>query len=109
MVPVVKDKNRSIAISSILLKIINWIIMILFKDNLALKSMQHDFQENSNPLICLWIFQEVLELYLKKGGSVCAVLMDCTKAFDTVEHRLLFEKLLRRKIHPIFLRLQLYS
>ena len=117
MVPVVKDKNgdlcdssnyRSISISSVILKLIDWVIILLYGDRLESDEFQFGFQKGSNPLVCSWLLNEVLDCYLRKKSDVHVVLMDCSKAFDTVSHKLLFEKLLARKMPPIILRLMLF-
>ena len=118
MVPVVKDKNgdlcdssnfRSIAISSIILKLLDWLIILLYGSKLKTDQMQFGFQAGSNPLLCSWLLQGILDEYIKKKGKVFGVLMDCSKAFDTVNHAILFEKLLMRRILPIILRVMLFS
>ena len=47
-------------------------------------------------------------MYLRNGSEVYGCLMDCTKAFDTVQHSLLFKKMLDMKIPMIIVRLLIY-
>ena len=51
---------------------------------------------------------ETISLYLRNGSPVFGCLMDCTKAFDTVQHSLLFKKLIEAKIPVIFVRLLIF-
>lgn len=76
LVPLVKDKlgdlsasknYRSIALSTILLKILDWVIIILYGDQLKLDEFQFGFQELSSPNLCSWMALETIAQYLLKG------------------------------------------
>ena len=63
LVPIVKDKlgdlcsstnYRSIAISSVILKLIDWLIINIFGHHLKLDDFQFGFQENSSTSLCSW-------------------------------------------------------
>ena len=47
---------------------------------------------------------ERISLYLRNGSPIFGCLLDCTKTFDTVQHSLLFKKLIEVKIPEIFVR-----
>ena len=114
LVPIVKDKlaelcssknYRSIAISSLILKLLDWIILINYGHLLKSNEFQFGFQELSNTSLCSWVVYETIDQYLRNGSMVYGCLLDCTKAFDTVEHSLLFQKLLDAKIPKIIVRM----
>ncbi len=42
--------------------------------------------------------EAVINRYLNRGSKVYACLIDASKAFDTVDHRILFDKLLERNM-----------
>ena len=103
MVPIVKDKladlcssknYRSIAISSLLLKLLDWIIILNYGHLLKTNDFQFGFQQLSNTSLCSWMAYETIDHYIRNGSPVYGCLLDCTKAFDTVQHSLLFRKLL---------------
>lgn len=48
---------------------------------------------------------ETISLYQREGSSIYGCLLDCTKAFDTVQQSLLFKKLLDHKVPQVFIRL----
>ena len=48
---------------------------------------------------------ETVDLYIRNGNVVYGALMDCTKAFDTVKHSKLFQKMLDASIPPVVVRL----
>ena len=114
LVPIVKDKladlcssknYRSIAISSLILKLLDWIILLNYGHLLKTNDFQFGFQKSSNTSLCSWVVYETIDQYLRKGSIVYGCLLDYSKAFDTVEHSKLFEKLLDAKIPAIIVRL----
>ena len=114
LVPVVKDKladlcssknYRSIAISSLILKLLDWIILLNYGHLLKTNDFQFGFQKGSNTSLCSWVVYETIDQYLNGGSTVYGCLLDCSKAFDTVEHSKLFVKLLDAGFPPIIVRL----
>lgn len=117
MVPIIKDKlgdlsssknYRSISISSLLLKLIDWIFITLYSKALQLDDFQYGLQENSSTSLCSWMALETISFYNRKGSAVYGCLMDCTKAFDTVQHSLLFKKLMKVGIPDVIIRLLIH-
>ena len=114
LVPIVKDKfddlcssknYRSIAISSLILKLLDWVILINYSHLLKCDDFQFVFQELSNTSLCSWVVYETIDQFIRNGSLVYGCLLDCTKAFDTIKHSILFEKLLEAKVPPIVVRL----
>ena len=69
LVPIVKDKlgdlcsstnYRSIAISSVILKLIDWPFINIFGHHLKLDEFQFGFQENSSTSLCSWVVYETI-------------------------------------------------
>ena len=117
LVPIIKDKlgsinssknYHSIAISSLVLKLIDWIILILFGDALALDDLQFAYQPGSSTTMCTWAVVETVSYFLRNGKEVFGCLMDMTKAFDLVKHSLLFRKLIKTGLSLIFVRMLLF-
>ena len=50
---------------------------------------------------------ENIRYFLRNGSEVFVCLMDMTKAFDMIQHSVLFKKLLESGLPPIFVRLLL--
>ena len=114
LVPIVKDKlgdvsstknYRSIAISSLILKLIDWVIILSYGHKLKTNEFQFGFQQQSSTSLCSWLAFETIDSYLRKGSTVFGCLLDCTKAFDTVDHAKLFLKLKKVGIPPVVIRL----
>ena len=117
LAPIIKDKlgsisssknYRSIAISSLVLKLLDWIILILYGEALGLDSLQFAYQPGCSTTMCTWTVVETIDYFLRNGGEVFSCMMDMTKAFDLVKHSLLFSKLLDNRLPLIFLRLLMF-
>jgi hypothetical protein len=116
LVPIIKDKlgdscssknYRSIAISSLVLKILDWIIIILFGVCLGLDDLQFAYQAKVSTTMCSWVVIETINYFLRNGSEIYSCLCDMSKAFDLVKHSVLFKKLMNSGISMIFLRLLL--
>ena len=117
LVPIVKDKlanicssknYRSIAISSLILKIIDWIIILLFGVTLGLDDLQFAYQAKCSTYMCSWIVIETINYFIRNGSDVFCCMMDMTKAFDLVKWSVIFTKLINRNLSAIFIRLLLF-
>ena len=114
LVPIIKDKMgnlcssdnyRSIAISSLILKIFDWVIILLYGDKLYFDDLQFGYQQHCSTNMCTWMAIETLDHFTRNGSDVYVCVMDMKKAFDTVQHSVLFTKLLDRGIPPTIVRL----
>ena len=114
LVPIIKNKlasiktsknYRSIAISSLVLKILDWIILTLFGQKLGLDELQFAYQQESSTSMCTWAVMETIGYFLRNGSEVFTCQTDMTKAFDLVQHSLLFQKLLQEGLSRIFIRI----
>ena len=113
LVPIIKDKlgkicssknYRSIAISSLFLKIVDWIIILLYGEScLQLDDLQFAYQPKCSTNMCTWLVVETIDYFMRKGGEVFACSMDMTKAFDLVVHSKLLRKLLAASMPAIML------
>ena len=115
--PIVKDSNGDIsssknyrgrAISSLILKIFDNCLLLLFGSLLSNDVLQFGFQKKCSTVQCTWAVQETISHYLRSGSEVYCCLLDFSKAFDKVNFEQLFRKLEKRKIPPIILRLILF-
>ena len=52
--------------------------------------------------LCIHTLREYIELYRKRSTTVFVTLLDASKAFDRLNHRLLFKKMIKRKV-PLFI------
>ena len=99
---------RGIALSSILLKVFDWLVLILFDKQLQTDPNQFGFQEESSASMCTWTAIEVINFFVNRGSTIYACLLDYRKAFDLVNHKIMFKNLIARKVSPIFLRAMIF-
>ena len=114
--PIVKDKlgdkhasdnYRAIGISSLILKVLDWVILILFEDKLKPSDLQFGFQRKNSTTMCSWVVNETINYFNNRDTPVFSCFLDLTKAFDLVTFSKLFTKL-RDKISNVFIRLLAY-
>ena len=114
MVPVPKDKRgnksdssnyRAIAISSILGKLLDSIIIQDQHVSLKTDDLQSGFKENTSTMTCTQLLIETVEYYNSNNTDCFMILLDASKAFDRIEYVRLFELLRDRNMCPIVLRL----
>ena len=117
LVPLVKDKlgdiqssknYRSVASSSILLKLIDWIMILLEGSCLGLDELQFAYQAGCSTVMCTWATLETIDYFLKNGSEVFTCATDMSKAFDLTLHSLMFSKMLDSGMSAIFVRLLIY-
>ena len=107
IVPIIKsptgDKSNSgnyrpIAISSVVSKLFEHLILLKLKPLLTTS----DNQFGSKPLretdMCTFLLKEVVRSYTIKNTPVYSVFLDASKASDWVNHAMLFRKLMARSI-----------
>ena len=114
--PIIKDNlgdkfssenYRAIGISSLILKVLDWVIFILFEHQLKPSDLQFGFQKKNSTTMCSWVVNETINFFNNRDTPVFACFLDLTKAFDLVNFSKLFSKL-RNKIGSIFIRLLAY-
>ena len=113
LIPIVKDRlskitnsnnYRSIAISSLVMKIFDGVIILAYNKHLQLDDLQFSYQPNVSTSMCTWIAVETISYFSRNGSDIFSCLMDMSKAFDTVQHSVLFEKLLEQGLPCIIVR-----
>ena len=114
MVGVPKDKPgsksdsnnyRAIAVSSILGKLLDSIIINEQHSSFITDDLQFGFKGNSSTIICTQLLIETIEYYNRNNTDYFMLLLDASKAFDRIEYVRLFTLLRLRNMCPLVLRL----
>ena len=95
---------RAIACSSLLLKLFDKVVLLLWGHLLTSDSLQFGYKLGTSTTQCSWLVSEVVSYFLQRGSHPIVTLLDCSKAFDTCKFNILFTKLLDRKVPPIVVR-----
>ena len=105
------ENYRGIALSSILGKVFDLIIIQRYGHALSSSDLQFSFKERHSTVMCSAAIKEATSHYLQNQSDVYACMLDATKAFDKVSFTKLFALLLKRDIPAIILRvvLDLYT
>jgi len=117
IVPILKDKNkritdknnyRPICLSNCLAKILECIIVNRIEPLLSTCANQFGFKKHHGTDMCVFALKELIRYYVNHGSIMYITFLDATKAFDRVNHKLLFKKLYNLKVPIYLLRLIAY-
>ena len=118
LLPIIKDKlgdhtsssnYRSIAISSLIMKIFDYAIIDTCKEALKFDELQFGYQTGISTSMCTWVATETISYFLRNHSEVFTCLMDMSKAFDLVKHSVLLNKLIDTGMPPLVIRFILAS
>ena len=85
---------RAIAGSSLILKLFEKVLLLVWGSLLGTDSLQFGFKAETSTTQCSWLVQEVIGHYLRNGSHPIMSVLDCSKAFDTCRFSTMFSKLL---------------
>ena len=103
------NNYRAIAGASQLLKMFEYVILILWGDLVQSDSLQAGFKRKSSCTMASWLVFEVGQWFYQRGGAVHAAFCDMSKAFDYVLYNKLFEKLLATGMPAIVVKVIVYA
>ena len=109
IVPIVKgdqgDLNnyRGVTIASIVSKVFEHALRIIFSDHLSTSQYQFGFKKKSSTSHAVFCLKETVDYYTSHGSNVYCSYLDASKAFDRLVHSGLFLKLLNRGSPLIFI------
>ena len=100
--PVIKDKfgdissssnYRPIMNSSVFLKLFEYCLLDRIDPYISLDDRQHGFRSNYSTSTACYTLKETTLFYTQANSNVYACFVDISKAFDSVNHDILFHKL----------------
>ena len=95
---------RAIAGSSIVLKLFDKVVLLIWGHLLLTDSLQFGYNVRTSTTQCSWLVMEVANHFLRQGTKPILTLLDCSKAFDTCKFSILFQRLLDRGMPAIVVR-----
>ena len=102
------DSYRAIAGASQLLKLFEYVILIVWGDLLTTDSMQFGLKAGVSTTQCSWLVHEVSNYFMRRGTAVSACLLDCSKAFDKCRFDVLFTKLIKKGLPAIVVKVLIF-
>lgn len=117
IVPILKDKKglvtakdnyRPIAVTTVMSKILELIMLNRMQDQVKTTDNQFGFKSNHSTDMCVYTMRSIIEYYNRCGSPVYVCFLDASKAFDRINHYKLFRKLINRNIDCKILRVLMY-
>lgn len=102
--PSKSDNYRPIALASNLSKVFERCILCIYHTHLITTDLQFGFKSGTSTGLCTGVLKNVVSSYLQCGTNVYSCFLDASKAFDRVDHQLLFQSLLERQLPKVVLR-----
>ena len=99
---------RAIAGSSIILKLFDKVVLLLWGHLLCTDPLQFGYKVKTSTTQCSWLVQEVANHFLQLGSHPIITLLDCSKAFDTCQFSKLFTRLIERGMPAIIVRVIIF-
>ena len=101
------DSNnyRSIALGSIIGKVLDIIVMVKNASVMHSQDMQFGFKSGNSTTQCTFVMQEIIDYYSRNGSSVYLIMLDASRAFDRVNYVKLFKLLIQCGMCPMYCRL----
>ena len=102
--PTSSENYRAIALSSILGKILDNIIIDQQRMFLESSDLQFAYKRAHSTVLCNFVLQEVVHHYNSQGSVVYNLSLDATKAFDRVHIPKLFSLVSKKGVCPLLVR-----
>ena len=99
------DNYRPVMLSSVFLKLFEYCLLEKINPYFSFNDRQHGFRPKHSTSTAGLLLKETILNYMHSGSSVYSCFIDIKKAFDSVNHRILLEKLIKSRIPLMFVNL----
>jgi len=113
IIPLIKDKKgdlgssdnyRPIALTSAASKVLELILLDKYKTVLGTSEHQFGFKAKHGTELSIFTLKQTIDFYRSNSSTVYVCFLDLSKAFDRIDHNLLFQKLIDRKLSKVVVR-----
>ena len=117
IVPIIKNKTgntsdtnnyRPIALVTAASKVFELCLSVILEGYLITHDQQFGFERKHSTDLCIFTVKSVTKYYTKENSPVYTCFLDASKAFDKINHYILFGKLLDRKTPIVLVRILLF-
>jgi len=102
------DMYRGITLSCVVSKLFESVLLVLFGESMKSDDLQFGFKKNSSCSHALFVINESIRYFVRRGSRVHCVALDASKAFDKVLHYGLFYKMASRGISSTLINVLIY-
>ena len=99
---------RAIAGSSLILKVFEMVVLLLWGNLLSSDSLQFGYKAKTSTTQCTWLVSEVVQLMQRNGINPIVTVLDCSKAFDKCKFSTLFQRLAEKGLPTSVIRVLIY-
>jgi len=103
-----KDNYRPVAVTSVVSKIIELILLDRLHDKLGTAYNQVGFKSKHGTDMCVFSLKQVIEYYNSRSSLVYVCYIDASKAFDSINYWCLLKQFIHRCIDVVLIRLLVF-
>ena len=93
---------RPIALATIISKMFESVLLLKCAEYLSTSDNQFGFKSCHSTDLCIYTLKEFIDYYKTRGTTVYVTFLDASKAFDRIDHWLLFDKMIKKGV-PLFI------
>ena len=103
-----KDNYRPVAVTNVASKVFELLLLRHLQDLLYTENNQFGFKPKHGTDMAVFTLKQIIEFYTMHGSPTFVCYIDASKAFDRISHWCLFDKLLKRGVDVLFVRILIY-
>ena len=96
------NNYRPVAPANVISKVFESLILLRCEQFLTTANNQFGFKSGHSIDFCIYTLKEFIEYYKQRNTTIFVTFLDASKAFDRIDHWLLFKKLIDKHI-PLFI------